>query len=210
MKPMPGDVINTESHPKWWQFWLKALKWGIQRHQKKLGLKNWKHTHTMMYFDETHIFSCTYPRTKWETWETVRERDFQVYRFVLRGWLDKDLPLLRGAADAMIGTHYDIRQLIDIGINRLLGYPRGRWLRIFDGGILQRVCSVAVRVIFEHFRKRATFWDVHTGQPSSPYPRLFTRGEEKLHVERTTPAHFASLEEFCLVFGAKDLEGDPV
>lgn len=210
MKPIPGDVINTESHPKWYELHLRLLRWGIQRHQKKLGLSNPRHTHTMLFLDDDHIFSCTWPKTKWETWEDVQKRDFDVYRFVLREWKPKDLPHLQYAAQIMIGTHYDVWQLVDIGILRLLGYSREKWTRIFDGGVLQRVCSVAVRAVFESFRRGQTFWDVHEGEQNEPYPRLFTRKGEKLHVERTTPAHFASLEEFTFVMSRKDLEEDPI
>lgn len=188
--PKPGDVILTESHPGWFNFLGRLARWGIQRHQKKLGLKGWRFTHCMMFFDENQTFSVTYPKAKWEKWGHIKGQDYAIFRMKGVEFVGRYMGVMYASAGQMVGTRYDIRQLLDIAINRILGYPRGHWLRIFDAGLARNVCSVGVRTLHEALRKWSKEKFGH-----ELFPRLFTIDGEKLHVERTAPAHYSNERE---------------
>lgn len=188
--PRPGDIINTRPELGPIRFSLLHPKsipgWAIQRHQRKRGFADPLDTHTMVYLGPERIFSVTWPRTRWEKWVDVRERLWACFRpeFPLDA---TDLLSLEEAAAQMIGTHYDIGQLLDIALNRILGYSWDRYRVFFDGGLGQRVCSVGARTLYEHARKRKEA----LGQ-APPFDVLFSVDGIKLSVERTTPADFAN------------------
>lgn len=145
------------------------------------------------------IFSCTFPHTKWETWEEVSKRDWDCYRPIFMLLTQADLDLMKIAAEKMLGTHYDVGQLLDIALNKILGYGVGSWHTFFDFGAKMKVCSVAARTIFEALRH----W-TRTELPSTSvkkiYDELFPKLFGGVNVERTAPAHFAnSPQEFQLV-----------
>jgi hypothetical protein len=201
--PIPGDVINTESHPKFYEVHLWILKKGIRWHQRSLGFANWRHTHTMLYLNDRAIFSCTWPHCKWETWEKVSKSDYDIYRPRFLSHTETEEARMWAAASEMIGTHYDGGQLLDIALNSLLGYGVGKWQRFCDWGAKLKVCSVAVRAIFEALRQRGKLYACAGGKRieiSEPFPKLFGG----LHVERTTPAHFANSPEEFTVIGREE------
>lgn len=187
-KPKAGDVINTTAHPGW-KVWLYPLVWAIQFHQRKRGFKNWKHTHTMLYFSDSCILSVTFPRAKWETWKSVQKRDWSAYRPVMFSWETSKhqcIPEMLQAGNRFIGTKYDFGQLLDMALNRILGYKVSNWRTWFDADASLKVCSVGARACFEAGRK--VFCRLYGFEP---YERLWAS-----HVERTPPAAFANSDKF--------------
>jgi hypothetical protein len=191
MSPQPGDVINTRPPERstWWKILHPKESipaWGIQRYQRAEGFGEWRDTHSMLFLDETHILSVTYPHTIWDTWEAVQQRLWTVYRpnFELDA---QDLAAMRVAADAMIGRHYDVGQLLDIALNKILGYDVSVYRRFFDAGAKLMVCSVGVRTCFDYARKAKE----GEGLPP-PFEVLFEKDGKKLNVERTCPANYAN------------------
>ena len=209
-EPKPGDVINTRPGKQpWWKPWERFLTWGIQRHQHKLGFTNWKDTHTVLYFRDAAVLSCTYPRTVFTSWREVQKKQWYAYRPVFFGeeqqdpaYTKKQLVIMQYPALRMLGTRYDIRQLMDIALNRLLRYNVSTYYRFFDWQFSNFVCSVAVRVCFDVMRKN---WSKHGHEP--PFRILFADSEgSKVHVERTTPAHFANTPEMFELVGSWENE----
>lgn len=121
---LPGDVINTTSHPRWYKIHLLILKWAIQLEQKIKGFKVWDHTHTLIYlgkilpsdwvwvpakrdsldFDallqhEDWCFEVTWPRGKWTRWKDVIKSDWDIYR--MRDHAPGALPVIYHIADPL-------------------------------------------------------------------------------------------------------------
>jgi len=200
-----GDVINTAppAHGSWWKLVhpLQSIPaWAIRRYQRTMGYRNWQDTHTMLYLGDERILSVTWPKAKWEKLDKVAERCWFLYRPTFA--LDShDRENLHAAAEELIGWHYDIGQLLDIALNKILKYGVGRWVTFFDSGARQKVCSVGVRACFEHARKVKEAAQLHP-----PFDILFTINEQKLHVEKTCPADFANSPKFNLIGAWKEGE----
>lgn len=107
--PLPGDVISTISHPKWYEIHLHLLKWGIQSEQRIRGFKEWRHTHVMLFLGKLSaefiqkfisqilnaglspsdlsrhddwIISYTFPKCTLVRWEQVISSDWYIYRMM--------------------------------------------------------------------------------------------------------------------------------
>lgn len=191
MDPNPGDVILTrpEPHSLGWKIlhpFESIPAWGIQRYQRADGFQVWQDTHAMLFLGPDRILSVTYPETKWERWAEVSKREWSVYRpaFALDG---ADVDVMWSAAQRMIGSHYDVGQLLDIALNKILGYNVSTWHRLFDQGARRNVCSVGVRTCFERARQVKEAAGIEP-----PFRVLFEKDGQKLHVERTCPANFAN------------------
>ena len=212
----PGDVVNTIGHPKWFQVWFRVPCWAIQRHQRKLFGENsrWRDTHSMLYFSPDEIFSVEYPKAVMKPLHKLCQSDLTVYRYTEPDLVNIDT--LREGAMEMVGTKYDVGQLLDIAIFDLLGFENLRLLSIFDFGRKRKVCSVGVRAAFEYmWKERCWLEDIEKYQKL-----LFTHLDmnrwtpEEINefrgvdVEATAPAHFANSEyfgdEFALVARFKD------
>ena len=200
----PGDVVNQEGDFRWWEFWLAFGSWAIQCHQKKLfGKKaNWRDNHTMLFFDEDNTFSVELPRATLKPIEEYCLSNLSIYRFTLMDMEANHVTILRQSARRMIGTDYDIGQLLDIAINGILGYEHQRKLSIFDFGRKKKVCSVGVRVAYEALHQ-AVFpeeakehkWLFDRMKPDK-WPEKKIRKFEGTDVEATAPAHFANADYF--------------
>jgi hypothetical protein len=201
----PGDVVNQVGDIKWWQFWLKIGSWAIQRHQKKLFGKNsnWKDDHTMMFFEEDNTFSVELPRATMKPLQEYCLSNLSIYRLSLKELTPDDVATMRNSARGMVGTDYDIGQLLDIAINDLLGYEHQRRLSIFDFGRKKKVCSVGARVVFEHLYKKKIDpegakerkWLFDKMNPEK-WPKKKIRKFRGTDVEATAPAHFANSDYF--------------
>ncbi len=202
----PGDVVNQINTHKWWEFWLAIACNSIQSHQKKLFGRdsNWKDTHTMLYFDEHNTFSVEFPKATLKPLKEYCLSDLSIYRLRLVELTDDHLSTMREAAMEMVGENYDVGQLLDIAINSLLGYDHQRRLSIFDFGKKKKVCSVGVRVAFEHLYQKkiktadspAGKWLFNTLNPEKWSPKVIAK-YKGTDVEATSPAHFANSEFFC-------------
>lgn len=205
----PGDIINQTGHQKLWQFWLTITYWAIRHHQKKLFGKNsnWRDTHTMLYLDPLNTFSVEMPKATMKPLQEYCLSDFSIYRLQLIKLTSDHISVLKEVALTMVGEDYDIGQLLDIGINAILGYKNQRRLTLFDFGKKKKVCSVGVRVLFEKLyqdklkseEKRQEKWLFYELNPDK-WPAKLVRTYRGTDVEATSPAHFANSDYFCKDF----------
>lgn len=201
----PGDVVNQVGDFHWWQFWLAIGSFTIQRHQKALFGKdsNWKDDHTMMFFEEDNTFSVELPRATMKPLQEYCLSNISIYRFRLKELNADDIETMRVAAKRMIGSDYDIGQLLDIAINGILGYDNQRRLKIFDFGRKKKVCSVGIRVVYEYlYQTKIRTEDSESGKWlfDKLNPEKWSKKDIKkfrgTDVEATSPAHFANSDYF--------------
>jgi len=204
----PGDVISLDEsstlrHP----FKFMGLK-GIRTYQKELFGEDsdWRPTHTVMYFADDRVFSMTYPVARWESLEYQTRQKFKVLRYTKRRYTDKNIKMMFETASGLIGSKYDIGDLLDIMINKMLGYAHQKKISVFEFSKNFKVCSTAVRAIQEKLRK-----DLEE-QGDFTFERLFDKlnpekwdpseikGFSRTDVEMTTPAHYTNSEWFDYEF----------
>ncbi len=205
----PGDVINQVGDFKWYEFWLSIGSKSIQSHQKALFGKesNWKDDHTMMFFDEDNTFSVELPIATMKPLKKYCLSNLSIYRLRLIELKADHINTMRRSAKNMLGTDYDIGQLLDIAINQILGYENQRRLSIFDFGRKKKVCSVGVRVVFEHLYQQhirteksdSRKWLFDKLNPDK-WPDKKVKQFKGTDVEATSPAHFANSDYFCNEF----------
>jgi len=200
-----GDVVNQVGDFKWWQVWLAIGSRFIQEHQKKLfGKKSvWQHDHTMIFFNEDSTFSVELPIATSKPLETYCLSNMAIYRFQLTTLTDTHIEFMRKTSKRMLGVDYDVGQLLDIAINGIMGYDHQRKVKIFDAGKKKRVCSVGIRVLFEHLYDKMIR---PAGQQSGKWlfdklnPDKWSKKDfDKFHgtdIEATSPAHFANTDYF--------------
>ena len=157
----------------------------------------------MMFFNDDNTFSVELPRA---TMKSLREyclSNLSIYRFQLKELTSDDINTMRDAANNMLGTDYDIGQLLDIAINAILGYDHQRRLTIFDFGRKKKVCSVGVRVVYEYlYQIKVKNTDSRSGKWLFDELNSEKWSQKKLQkfrgtdVEATSPAHFANSDYF--------------
>ncbi len=205
----PGDVINFDSTTEWYNLHIRLGYWGIRHNQKKVfgELSRWRDTHTMLYLDEEKLLSVEPPRARWAKLEDLYDDKISLWRYTKREFDDPDIDVMMDAASELIGTVYDVGQLLDIMINRLMGYPHTIQYRVFDFSKHCKVCSVGARVCYEKLRKHleqngdesmkrlfSKFkYDTWKSRPEIVAANTEFRGVD---VEATSPAHFANSEWF--------------
>ncbi len=231
----PGDVVQFDSKLRLRNLYMLIPYFLIRRHQKKIFKNNrlrpaakWHDTHTTIYFPGHGIFSVEPPRALYKDTEAyitkgVKDGDrIAIYRysemFIRKGEDGKpimkdlhDIPeyieVMKKAADKIVGTKYDYGQLLDIMLNRILGYGTKLKFRPFDLGKKRKACSIGCRVIYEALRKFVEVKAYKDGvEPDMT--RLFDNPDEddwtekemrkfdRTDVEATTPAHFANSRYF--------------
>lgn len=203
----PGDVVNQSGHARWYEFWLHLTYWGIRRYQKSLFGKNanWRDTHTMLFFDDWDTFSVEMPKARVKPLHEYCLSDMSIYRLRLMEPAPEHIDCMMDSADKMIGTQYDIGQLLDIAIREILGYGQDRPLSIFDFGRKKKVCSVGVRVCFEYLYQNM----IKPSIPDAPegkwlfrslnpdkWPPSEVEKYKGTDVEATSPAHYANTDYF--------------
>ncbi len=208
-----GDIINIGANAHhWYNFAIKIGNQAICNHQKRLfgPDSRWNEGHCVMYFGEAALFSVQPPHA-----DMIKVRDLcleklTVWRFTKRKLKKNDIDIMKEAVAQMYGTEYDYGQLVNILINRILGYPQTRIVSWMDLGRTRKVCSVGLRVIYEHLRKELE-------KKGKGFEKLFQKLNPKLElhdpfyrdnfhgvdVEMTSPAHFSNScyfdNEFALV-----------
>jgi len=202
----PGDVINTYGNPSWYEFWLHIAYYGIKSYQKKIfekckfrSLANYHHVHTMLYFGPDHTFSVELPCATYKYIENYANDNFTIYRLD-RPLTEEHIDLMFRITQTMYGVNYDIGQLLDIAINKILGYD-GIRLKVFDAGKKNKVCSVGVRTVFEKLNQK---FKLSNKKGKFLFHDLaFNKWEPECYstfkgvdVEATTPAHFANTNFF--------------
>ncbi|MCP4583266.1 MAG: hypothetical protein GY839_16785 [candidate division Zixibacteria bacterium] len=203
----PGDIVNQDLKTKWYEFWLKIGFWGIKTYQKDLfGKKsNWQDSHTMMFFNERNTFSVELPKAKFKPIQEYCLSDMSIYRCKLMEMTPEYIDSMMDTAKRMLGSDYDIGQLLDIALRQILGYSQHRKVRFFDFGKKKKVCSVGARVCYEHLymkkikpsldnppRGKWLFHSVYADK----WSEKFANNYKGTDVEATAPAHFANTDYF--------------
>lgn len=206
----PGDVINFESCvDSWWDiamsFALRLIVWD----QKKVfgGNSRYKDHHTELFIDRDHIYSMEPPKGLYQNIEHICLDPIIIYRFTKHKFTKSDIKSMKEIADRLVGEPYDVPQLINILFNTILGFPNSDEIKLFKDGY---VCSVAIRTIFEKWRKK---WnETHKDDKGykkierlfnslNPYldpPGALVQRHHKgivkdgVEIEMTSPAHFAN------------------
>lgn len=210
----PGDVVNFDSKPKWYEFWLKVVYWFIRKYQKKKWGKNsrYRDIHSMLYLGNGRLFSfeapCAIFRTlllskviynllEEKTKKYVKQFDIEdTTRYTICRlrrsdysyieFDDQDIDYMRQAANSLIGKKYDYGQLLDILLKQVFKDYIPNKLSILDLGRMRKVCSVGVHWILVKWWKQ--FKREELDRPL---------GEQ--YIEITCPADFVNHSDFGIV-----------
>lgn len=166
-----GDILLTYGKGGFWPL-RRMVLWltyrAIRAYQKKKWGRNWMATHCRVFLNG-RFFEATTPVCCWtEVSElALDKKDWKVARWA--GTLD--VPAMMAVAERLIGTPYDIGDLVDFGISGLLGWVKG--LRIFgDRARKYRVCSTAAAEIVNAGGARL-FWRGKPLPPENADPAAF-------------------------------------
>ncbi|MFO7889723.1 MAG: hypothetical protein R6V04_05215 [bacterium] len=201
----PGDVVNQITPYKPYQILLATGIKAIRKYQRHLFGKeaNWKHDHCMLYLDKTFTLSVEPPKTIKKDLKKYCLNDISIYRLKKTALTKDSITILRQGAEKLVGTVYDVGQLLDIAINGMLGFEHTFKIKIFDFGKKKKVCSVGVRAVFEYLYqqkikkpddKRET-WLFNTINPQK-WPEDVVKKYNGTDIDATTPAHFANSDYF--------------
>jgi len=201
----PGDVVNQKTPYKPYQILLATGIHAIRKYQRRLFGKEatWIHDHCMMFFDRAFTLSLEPPKTIKKPLEKYCLNDISIYRLTKKTLNKQDIDVLREGAEELVGTVYDVGQLLDIAINGLLGYEHTFKIKIFDFGKKKKVCSVGVRSVFEYLYQKKIkktdneeeTWLFNTINPRK-WPEDLVKKYQGTDVDATTPAHFANSDYF--------------
>jgi hypothetical protein len=230
-KILPGDVVSIDGAFSWG---MAVPYWAIRSHQRAIFRSplrpeaNWRETHSTLYLGPEHLFSVEPPVAMYfnaEGYISKRLREgskVSVWRRgnfsapLLGGGWPEYLGWMREGADRIFGTKYDYVQLVGIAVMGLLGYGTMRKPPNFlDLGTKRKVCSVAVRAVFEYARHKAeqvwgvanapkrlfTLPTVPAGENKNMMVSPYWTDEEKIlygrpSVECTTPAHLTNSQYY--------------
>jgi hypothetical protein len=161
--------------------------------------------HTMIYFDEDHVFSVQPPKPLYlKLSECLKDKEIiSVYRYTKKELNDWDIRQMRDACDKIIGANqpYDIGQLMDILIDGIAGYPYKKKFSLFDSGKWSMVCSVGGASVYNFLRHQ--LWFIQHYDMKQLFSKLnpeawspaFVKKFNKKHywdIDRTSPANFAN------------------
>lgn len=226
----PGDLISFYDTPGLWppsQWLMWPPYWGICKYQENyFGTPgDTKTAHTEVYLDDNHILNAIPPKVKWSTLKELNGRKIKVFRPTFYSFLPEHAETMirefeneveytddGGKYKAkLIGSDYDLGQILCIAINGYLGYPNQYGFDGLDQGKDHKVCSVICRLFYEHFRKIKG-----KEMGNDPYKTLFNkinpdaffasrwkdkiighfRQHGKLYTEMTVPATFTNSRYF--------------
>lgn len=213
----PGDVLNTSSTPKWWQFWLQVVYWQIRHYQKrKWGDRaRTRDVHSRLYLGNGKFMSTEPPKTCIVDASEVLGKTDTLYRVCRYKDVDWDFPpedmaRMRGFIQArLLGTAYDYGQLLDILLKQLFPFFNIERLSIFDFGRKKKVCSVAVHAVLLHWWKtlgmapecnlmEPTLWPTVMNRVAIRTER--PRPLDEQYIEVACPADFANHDTFTVVY----------
>jgi hypothetical protein len=190
----PGDVLNSDSKPRWWEFWLAVVYAEIRQYQKhkwkgrSLQNRGWHDVHSMLYLGDGKFLSVTVPRSVICELEVSERTKYRICRYQNEDWIfkDEETATIKEAAQTLVGYPYDYGQLLDILLKQLFPTFVKEKLSIFDFGRKRKVCSVGV-----HFCLLAWWYKFAKG--------ILPRPLGKQYVETTCPADFAYHETFKVI-----------
>lgn len=189
----PLDLILTSPRPEdlsWKHPTSAIVSRRIQSTQRSAGYKwpAWEKTHVRLYFSEDRIFSCTTPACRWDIWRDVERLRYEIYRPRFLGspddlhWNDVRW-FLYGYYAGLIGSEYDIFQLIVMDLHERLGVDADTYHRLDSKRLY--VCSTAIAIGYHMLENENLL------ARSSREVAFSWRGEV-LHDQRVMPAHLAA------------------
>lgn len=227
----PGTVIVSYPSHTWYDYanplkWPGMIaQWQIQSYQKDYfgPAADYRPTHVLVYLGSLHgdhpgfdikgksFFEFTLPTSRFTSLWDICENDLAVVRpaFPVS---QADAEYMRMQARQLEGLKYDIGDLLDFLLTRIIGYPAAT-IKVFDQGTKRMVCSTVVASLYASLRKRLEI------EGESHVPRLFdivdfefwrkrgvigniekllpeTTGRVRTPVERVTPAHYVNTRYF--------------
>ncbi|RME19935.1 MAG: hypothetical protein D6806_17385 [Deltaproteobacteria bacterium] len=209
----PGDVVNSSGRVHCDTFYYALPYHLIRQNQRRIfgNQSIWHDTHCMLYLDPEHTLSVEPFKAKWLKPEDYCLDRISIWRFTkypVPFTADQVAVMRKYADEHIIGTIYDVGQLMDIMINTILGYHHTIHFRIFDFSKRFKVCSVGVRVLYEKLRKHLEETDQPAFErlfqkinplapwPGGVFPQSKIPGKYGVDVEATSPAHFANSHYF--------------
>lgn len=166
-----------------------------------------------------YIFSCEYPEASFFPIDSILKDDIRIYRYNNNGTFDNDdIKIMLEGCLPLVGTKYDIGQLMDIAVNQTAGYPyeyRHKW---FDMGEEKKVCSVSIASIFAYWRHRKErqgeynprlFEKLNYNKWDKQFVKKFMTHKNVWDIESTYPAMFSCTNthfdnEFRLILWSKN------
>ncbi|MFH1010440.1 MAG: hypothetical protein V1784_04295 [bacterium] len=190
----PGDVLNSDSKPRWWEFWMRVLYAEIRRYQKRKWKgrsprkRGWRDVHSMLYLGDGRFLSVTVPRSVICELEVSERAKYRICRYQSEDWnfREEELAVLKDAAQLLVGHGYDYGQLLDILLKQLFPSFVKEKLSLFDFGRKRKVCSVGVHFCF------LAWWYKFAKE-------IYPRPLGKQYLEITCPADFANHETFKVI-----------
>jgi hypothetical protein len=216
----PGDVINIGASVDKWSDIAHSFAFRlIINHQRYIFgyMSPHKDIHTALYLDKDNLCSVEPPRACFRHLRDWCLEELTILRYTKFEFRDEDIIAMRDIYKEIWGTKYAISQLLNIMINRIMGYPNQDKINFFKKGI---VCSVGVRTVLEKWRK---IYNKNRPPETPKLPKLFrtisnristiegnhihseyfaeerTDGGEPrsgVDIEMTSPAHFANSSFF--------------
>jgi len=191
-KLKPGDVVNFNGNPHWYQFWLWFTYAQIRNYQRR-DHPNSSRTddiHTTLYLGDNRFLSTQSPRTV--IWPSLqidkRTKSVRICRYLseIHVFNANDIKFMNRVAEDVVGTPYDYGQLADILVKQLGAGFIPQEARIFDFGKTQRVCSVMAHWVLVK-------WWREVNKKVLPRPLGLS------WVENTSPADFCNHPTFRVI-----------
>lgn len=176
---LPGDVLGI-SKPDNEPLFFKVTDKIIVLFQRMLFHGGFNEDfHSMLYFDDEHIFSMEPPKAKYRKLDEFNNEEIlSVYRYVNFELGNNEILQLRNYADEFIGQEYDIGELIDIAEMELLGKPY-EYQNLFGITGYNVVCSVAVGKIFNKLLLKKGCYKLFQNIQEENFNPAFFDGEYK-------------------------------
>ena len=184
-------------------------------------------THTMIYFKNESIkkyigneakindlllghpdittFSVEPPKATFVLNIDYSDGDISVYRYCRKRIDERDTKIMLQATLLVLGTWYDLGQLLSILVDEIAGYPNVEKNKVFDFGAKYKVCSTGVASVYANWRHTLEkigvnlprlFSILNPAYWKEKFVKEFNQNGNKWMVERTYPAQFSNIEHF--------------
>lgn len=119
--------------------------------------------------------------------------DIRVYRYAKTQFTEQDVEILIKGWQPVLGTMYDIGQLMAIEVSAIAGYPHVEKAKWLDWGCERKVCSVQIAADFAYWRheleKKGIYNDrLFSKLNNKNWNKNFIKKFKRWDVERTYPS----------------------
>ena len=144
-------------------------------------------THTVGYTGDGKIFEITFPKARFIELELKNSYVYTVARYADKAIESPhEISTIYEAWEKMEGDWYDVSQLLNIGVNQILGFPDTEYYNYCDISKKNKVCSSGYIVGL------VKCWQKH-------WQGQYRRPLEGIHVEKVYPAHLLNHPTFNIV-----------